>query len=98
MGKIRGINILVAACRKRRREHDVAFSDDSGRWLKFTKPWCAGFTVEVIDGELLIVLATPLQVAGDSLNAFWERILASQVKLCSQNSSMKMSVLVFCNF
>jgi hypothetical protein len=36
--------------------------------------------------------------SGDSLNGFWERILASQVKLRSQNSSKKMSVLVFCNF
>lgn len=40
-------------------EHDIVFSN--GRWLKFTKPFCAGFAVEVVDREVLMLPATPLQ-------------------------------------
>jgi hypothetical protein len=43
------------------REDDVRFDESSQRWLKFTKPWLAGFTVEVVGESLIMLPATPLQ-------------------------------------
>jgi hypothetical protein len=43
------------------REHDVLKPEGERLWYKFTKPWCAGYTVEVIDGKPYMMPATPLQ-------------------------------------
>ncbi|MGB8354328.1 MAG: hypothetical protein WCD79_10600 [Chthoniobacteraceae bacterium] len=43
------------------REHDVFFDPENARWIKFTKPWEAGFIVHVIEGALVMSLATPLE-------------------------------------
>lgn len=42
-------------------EHDVRFDDDSRRWIKYTKPNHAGFTVEIVGDEALMLPAKPLQ-------------------------------------
>jgi hypothetical protein len=41
------------------REHDLSFVD--GRWIKFTKPWAAGYTFGIVGNELISLPATPLQ-------------------------------------
>ncbi len=41
------------------REHDVRF--DQGLWYKFTKPWCAGYTVDASHDQICMLPATPLQ-------------------------------------
>jgi len=43
------------------REHDVRFDPESNRWLKFTKPCCAGYTVHLLELELTMLPATPLE-------------------------------------
>lgn len=42
------------------REHDVLFDPDAGRWLKFTKPWSAGFALIIDEYKLMMLPATPL--------------------------------------
>ena len=65
------------------REHDVRFDPAARRWIKFTKPWMAGYTVD-LEGEPLLLPATPLgylnrmeaqnQVFGDDVRflGLWE--------------------------
>ncbi len=44
------------------REHDLLFDATNGRWLKFTKPFAAGFTMELTaDPRFVRRPATPLQ-------------------------------------
>lgn len=43
------------------REHDVRFDQGTGRWLKFTKSFCTGYCVHVVDSDLMMLPATPLQ-------------------------------------
>jgi hypothetical protein len=33
------------------QEHDVLLHERSGRWIKATKPWLAGYTVEILAFE-----------------------------------------------
>jgi len=42
------------------REHDVRFEPELRRWIKFTKPWMAGYAVD-LEAEPLLLPATPLQ-------------------------------------
>ena len=51
----------VAPSREGGREHDVHFDNASKRWLKFTKPSSAGYAVELVEGSLMMIPATPLQ-------------------------------------
>jgi hypothetical protein len=39
----------------------VFFDPASRRWLKFTKPKCAGYTVDIDDDWLMMLPACPLQ-------------------------------------
>jgi hypothetical protein len=43
------------------REHDVYHDQASSRWFKLTKPSAAGFTIEICEGQLFVLAATPLQ-------------------------------------
>jgi hypothetical protein len=43
------------------REHDVRFDEPSASWLKYTKPNCAGYTINVFDNTVMMLPATPLQ-------------------------------------
>ena len=43
------------------REHDLLFDAPGGRWLKFTKPFAAGFTVDQVAGRFVRRPATPLE-------------------------------------
>ena len=43
------------------REHDVYYDQSSSRWFKLTKPSAAGFTIDICEGRLFPLLATPLQ-------------------------------------
>ncbi len=58
-----GLNlpVNVAPTKEGGREHDVHFDDASERWLKFTKPSSAGYAVEMVEGALMMVPASPLQ-------------------------------------
>lgn len=52
---------IVAPAREGGREHDVSFDPEHRRWLKFTKPNCAGYAVEVIGPAVEMMNATPLK-------------------------------------
>ena len=43
------------------REHDLLFDAPNARWLKFTKPFSAGFTVDRVEGKFVRRPATPLE-------------------------------------
>ena len=43
------------------REHDLLFDAANNRWLKFTKPFSAGWTMECVGNRFVRRLATPLQ-------------------------------------
>ena len=35
-------------------EHDVLFDEASGLWYKYTKPNCAGYAVEIVNGDVFM--------------------------------------------
>ena len=51
----------VAPEREGGREHDLRFDAPSGRWLKFTKPFSAGFAVDWTGEKFVRRPATPLE-------------------------------------
>ena len=59
----RGVALPAAFAPEREggREHDILFDAANARWLKFTKPFSAGFTVERVGGKFVRRPATPLQ-------------------------------------
>lgn len=43
------------------REHDLRVLSGQGIWLKFTKPWSAGYAIEFLDDVPTLFPARPLQ-------------------------------------
>ncbi len=67
------------------REHDLTFLPQERRWLKFTKPDGCGLTVEMVEGNLILLPATPLQYFRrlQRQNQVWDddtRLVGVQVK------------------
>lgn len=47
--------------RKGGREHDLLRLANDSRWLKFTKPWASGYSVDLSGDEPILLPARPLQ-------------------------------------
>lgn len=62
----RGVSLpaAVAPDREGGREHDLRFDAEAGRWLKFTKPFSAGWATGWNGERLVRRAATPLQYLG----------------------------------
>lgn len=69
----------VAPARVGGFEHDVCYDPATRRWLKFTKSSRAGATVELIEGRVQMLPATPLQYLRRWRLA--NRVLADDVEL-----------------